>query len=65
MYILYSSDFKADIFISLNCKIFVTHCSARFVREPETAFKDEMIACILVRVYKFRPSNLYCLVMES
>lgn len=26
---------------------------------------DEMIACILVRVYKFRWSNLYCLVMES
>lgn len=24
MYILYSSDFKADIFISLNCKMFVT-----------------------------------------
>lgn len=24
MYILYSSDFKADIFISLNCKVFVT-----------------------------------------
>lgn len=24
MYILYSSDFKADIFISLKCKMFVT-----------------------------------------
>lgn len=44
MYILYSSDFKADIFISLNRK--VLHCSARSVGEPGTALTEEMIACI-------------------
>lgn len=62
MYILYSSDFKADIFISLNRK--VLYCSARSAGEPGTALTEEMIACILVSVCKCRWSNLYCLVME-
>lgn len=64
MYILYSSDFKADIFISLNRKMFVTLCRARLVRNSETASMDEMTACILVRAYKFRQSIYIALVME-
>lgn len=40
MYILYSSDFKADIFISLNCKMFVT-LPYEVCREPAAAFTEE------------------------
>lgn len=59
MYIVYSSDFKADIFISLNCKMFVT-LPYEVCREPEA---ETML--VFQSGFRVRWSDLHCLVMES